>query len=383
ARWNDEWGGPSTFPAFVAGWAWAGNTPFLRWKRDTTRGGCAEPLIIHWPEGLRARGEVRSQFTHAIDLVPTVLDVLGLRTPAAINGVVQAPLEGVSFASTFDDPNAELQREAQYFEMVGRRAIYHDGWRAYAPWRFGQEITAKDLADARWMLFNIDEDFSESTDVAARYPEKLEELQRLWWIQAARYNVLPLDGRSILRQAEPRPRMAAPRSKYVYYAGGGEISSSATASTLNRSHAITAEVVIPEQGAEGVLLAQGGRFAGYSFFVKDRRLHYVHNYVGLEEFTVTSSIDVPAGETTLRFEFERTGPTNLAEGRGSPGIGRLYIDRRKVAEAEIPVTVPLAFALSGEGLCCGWDSLTPASSAYRDEFRFGGTIRQVTLEVQD
>ena len=177
--------------------------------------------------------------------------------------------------------------------------------------------------------------------------------------------------------------MAALRSEYVYYAGGGEISSAATASTLNRSHAITAEVVIPEQGAQGVLLAQGGRFAGYSFFVKDRRLHYVHNYVGLEEFTLTSSIDVPAGETTLRFEFERTGAPNMAEGRGSPGIGRLYIDGRKVAEAEIPVTVPLAFALSGEGLCCGWDSLTPVSAAYRDEFGFSGTIRQVTLEVQD
>ena len=381
ARFNDEWGGPATFPAYAAGWAWAGNTPFLRWKRDATRGGCAEPLIVHWPKGLRAKGEIRTQFTHAIDIVPTVLDVLGMRTPAAINGVAQAPLEGVSFASTFDDPDVELSREAQYFEMVGRRAIYYNGWRAYAPWMFGQEITTNNLADAKWMLFNIDTDFSESTDVAARYPEKLEELKRLWWIQAARYNVLPLDGRSVLRQAEPRPRMAAPRSKYVYYAGGGEITSSAAANTLNRSHAITADVVIPEEGAEGVLLAQGGRFAGYSFFVKGNRLHYVHNYVGLLEFTLTSSVDVPAGETTLRFEFDRTGPPNMAEGKGSPGIGRLYIDGHKVGEMEIPVTVPLAFALSGEGLCCGWDSLTPACSAYRTEFPFTGTIRKVVVDV--
>ena len=151
--------------------------------------------------------------------------------------------------------------------------------------------------------------------------------------------------------------------------------------TLNRSHTITADVVIPEEGAEGVLLAHGGRFAGYSFFIKDNRLHYVHNYVGVEEFTVTSSIDVPTGEVTLRFEFERTAPPNLVEGKGSPGIGRLYIDGRKVGEKEIPVTVPLAFALSGEGLCCGWDSLTPACSAYRAEFPYAGTIRKVVVDV--
>ena len=381
ARWNDEWGGPETFPIYAAGWAWAGNTPFLRWKRDTTRGGCAEPLIVHWPKGIRARGEIRAEFTHAIDVVPTVLDVLGMRMPAAINGATQAPLEGVSFASTFADADAQLQREAQYFEMVGRRAIYHEGWRAYAPWTFGQEITAEDLADAKWMLFNIEEDFSESTDVASRYPDKLAELERLWWIQAAKYNVLPLDGRSVLRQAEPRPQMASPRSEYVYYAGGGEISSSDAVNVLNRSHAITADVVIPDEGAEGVLLAQGGRFAGYSFFVKDNRLHYVHNYVGLQEFSLTSSIDVPAGEATLRFEFQRTTPPNFAEGRGSAGIGRLYIDGRQVGQIEIPMTVPLAFALSGEGLCCGWDSLTSACSAYRAEFPFTGTIRKVVVDV--
>jgi arylsulfatase len=377
----DNWGGPDTFPVYAAGWACAGNTPFLRWKRDTTRGGCAEPLIVHWPKGIRAKGEIRTQFTHAIDVVPTVLDVLDMQMPAAINGVTQAPLEGVSFASTFADADAQLRREAQYFEMVGRRAIYRDGWRAYSPWTFGQEITAEDLVDSKWMLFNIDEDFSESTDVAEEYPDKLEELKRLWWTQAAKYNVLPLDGRSLMRQAEPRPQMAAPRDKYVYRAGGGEVSSSVAANVLNRSHTITAEVVIPEGGADGVLLAQGGRFAGYSFFVKNNRLHYVHNYVGLEEFTITSAIDVPAGDVTLRFEFERKGPPDFAEGKGSPGIGRLFIEGQKVGETEIAVTVPLAFALSGEGLCCGWDSLTPACTAYQDEFRFNGTIRTVVVDV--
>jgi arylsulfatase len=380
---REQWGGPETFPIYAAGWAWAGNTPFLRWKRDTTRGGTAEPMIVHWPAAIAARGEIRTQFTHLIDVVPTVLDLLEMEMPASINGVTQAPLEGLSFAPTFADPNAVLQREAQYFEMVGRRAIYHDGWRAYAPWPFGQEVKPEDLADSKWMLFHIEEDFSESTDVADQHPEKLEELQQLWWEQARRFNVLPLDGRGVIRQAEPRPQMGAPRSRYVYHAGAGEVSSAVAANVLNRSHSITADVIVPDGGAEGVLLAQGGRFAGYSFFVKDDRLHYVHNYVGLEQHTVTSWARVPSGTVTLRFEFERTGPPDFAAGRGSPGIGRLYIDGSKVGESAIPVTVPLAFALSGEGLCAGWDSLTPAAYSYDDEFHFSGMIRQVVVELVD
>jgi arylsulfatase len=380
---RDEWGGPETFPIYPAGWAWAGNTPFPRWKRDTTRGGTAEPMIVHWPAAIAARGEIRTQFTHVIDVVPTVLDLLEMEMPESINGVAQAPLEGVSFASTFANPDEVLQREAQYFEMVGRRAIYHDGWRAYAPWPFGQELEPEDLEDPKWMLFHIAEDFSESTDVADQYPEKLEELKALWWERARRFSVLPLDGRGVVRQAEPRPQMAAPRSRYVYYAGAGEVSSAVAANVLNRSHSITADVVIPEDGAEGVLLAQGGRFAGYSFFVKDDRLHYVHNYVGLEEHTVTSKVELPVGAVALRYEFERTGPPDFAAGKGSPGVGRLYIDGSKVGETQIPVSVPLAFALSGEGLCAGWDSLSPAASAYDNEFHFSGTIRRVVVDLAD
>jgi arylsulfatase len=380
---RDEWGGPDTFPIYAAGWAWAGNTPFLRWKRDTTRGGTAEPMIVHWPDRIAARGEIRTQFTHLVDVVPTILDLLDMELPATIDGVAQAPLEGVTIVPTLAASDAVLEREPQYFEMVGRRAIYHDGWRAYSPWTFGREMTPEDLAESNWMLFHVDEDFAESTNVAHQHPEKLEELKRMWWEQARRFDVLPLDGRGVIRQADPRPQMAAPRTKYVYHAGGGEVSAGAAANVLNQSHSITADVVIPEGGAEGVLLAQGGRFAGYSFFVKDARLHYVHNYVGLEEHSLTSSIEVRAGATTLRYEFERTGPPDFAAGRGAPGIGRLYIDGRKVAQAEIPVTVPLAFALSGEGLCAGWDSITPAASAYEGEFRFSGTLRRVVVDLED
>lgn len=375
----EDWGGPKSFPAIVGGWAWAGNTPFRRWKRDTTRGGVSVPLIVHWPERIKAKGEIRTQFGHVVDVVPTVLDVLGMKSPAAINGVTQAPMEGTSFAATFSKADADSKRGPQYFEMVARRAIYHEGWRAYSPWEFGREITAKSLPEAKWMLFNVNEDFSESTDVADKFPEKVAELERLWWIEAAKYNVLPLDGRSILRQLEPRPTMGQARETYTYHAGGGEVASSVAVSVLNKSHTITANVVIPEKGAEGVLLAQGGRFAGYSFFVKDKKLCYSHNYVGLKEYVLESAEEIPAGKTTLRYEFQVTGPPNLAKGQGTPGVGRLFIGDRKVAEAVIPMTVPLMFSLSGEGLCCGWDSLTPASSAYNGEFRFTGTIEKVDV----
>ena len=303
-------------------------------------------------------------------------------SPAAINGVAQAPMEGISFAATFSDADAKLTRGPQYFEMVGRRAIYHDGWRAYSPWEFGKKVTPETLADAKWMLFNVKEDFSESTDVADQFPEKLAELKRMWWIEAARFNVLPLDGRSILRQMEPRPTLAEPRETYTYYSGGGEVSSAVAANVLNRSHAITAQVVIPEEGAEGVLLAQGGQFAGYSFYIKDKKLHYTHNYVGQQEYTLDSTSEVPVGERILRYEFEVTGPPNFAQGKGTPGIGRLFVDGKQVAESKIPVTVPIIFALSGEGLCCGWDSLSPASSGYSGEFRFTGRIKKVGVSCK-
>ena len=196
---------------------------------------------------------------------------------------------------------------------------------------------------------------------------------------AAKFNVLPLDGRSILRQLDPRPSMAEPRSTYTYYQGGGEVGGTVAVNVFNRSHSITAEVVIPEGGAEGVLLAHGGQFAGYSFYLKNNKLRYTHNYVGLREYDLESSSEVPAGQTVLRYEFEVTGPPNFAQGKGAPGTGRLFIDGRKVAEGEIATTTPLSFALSGEGLCCGWDSLSAASSAYNSPFRFTGRIKKVDV----
>ncbi|MFO0965105.1 MAG: arylsulfatase [Gemmataceae bacterium] len=377
-----NWGDPTTYPHYSWGWTFATNTPFRRWKREVARGGTSDLCIVHWPKGIKSKGEIREQFVHAIDLVPTVLDLLKMKSPTSINGVAQNPVEGVSFAATLDDAKAKISREAQYFEMFAQRAIYLDGWRAYAPWKFGDDITAKDLDHAKWMLFNIDKDFSESTDVAAKYPEKLEELKQLWWVMASKYKVLPLDGRGIERLETPRPEMSGPRDKYVYYPGTGEVEASNAADVRNRSYSITADVVIPKGGAEGVLLAHGSSFGGYTFFVnKDKKLQFSHNYVGLKEYKVIADTAVPEGKATLRWEFTVTGPPDFKVGKGAPGTGKLFVNGKEVGSGEIPVTTPLAYGLSGDGLACGRDTLTPVSADYRAEYVFTGVIRRVVVDL--
>jgi arylsulfatase len=378
----NQWGGPSTYPHYSWGWAWATNTPFRRWKREVARGGTSDLCIVHWPRGIRSKDAIRQQFIHAIDLVPTVLDVLKLKMPTSINGVAQSPLEGVSFASTFDDAKAKVPREAQYFEMFAQRAIYLDGWRAYAPWKFGQILTAKDLDNEKWMLFHIDDDFSESTDLAAKFPLKLEQMKQLWWAMASKYKVLPLDGSGVERLATPRPEMSGPRDKYVYYPGTGEVEASNAADVRNRSYSITAEVEIPPGGAQGVLLAHGSSFGGYTFFVnKEQKLQFSHNYLGIEEYKVISSEKVPSGKVTLRWEFKKTGPPDFKVGKGAPGTGKLFINGKQVGEGKIPITCPIAYGLSGDGLSCGRDTLTPVSADYREEYPFTGIIRRVTVDV--
>ncbi len=379
-----QWGSPSTYPHYSWGWAFATNTPFRRWKREVARGGISDLCIVHWPKGIKAKDAIREQFTHAIDLVPTVLDVLKLKMPTSINGVAQTQLEGVSFAKTFDNAKAKVPREAQYFEMLGTRSIYLDGWRAYAPWQqFGTQITPKDVDEAKWMLFNINEDFSESTDIAAKHPDKLVEMKQLWFMQAQKYKVLPLDATGVQRLAYPRPQISAPRDKYVYYQGTGEIESATAVDVRNRSHSITADVVIPKEGAQGVLLASGGSFGGYSFFVnKDQKLQYSHNYLGIEEYKVVSAGKIPTGKVALRMEFKRTGPPDFKIGKGAPGTATLFINGKQVGQGKIPVTVPLAYGLSGDGLSCGKDTCSAVSADYMgSEYPFTAVIRRVTVDV--
>ena len=392
----DELGGVNVFNHYAWGWTNAGNTPFRRWKRETYRGGCTDPCIVSWPKGVKARGELRTQYAHAIDLVPTVLDALGVRPPSSIRGVTQAPIEGVSFAHTFDNADAPTHHHTQYFEMFGHRSIYHDGWRAVCPWpgpnfteaakkgrAFSSPITAEVLAEIEandWELYDLTKDYAETRDVAAENRAKVIEMVGRWWTEAGKYGVMPLDGDARARMALERPTIARPRDKFVFYPGGSPVPFAAAPKVYNRPFSIIAEAVVPDGGAEGILIAQGGRVGGYAFFVKDHKLHFVYNYLGRDTFVVTSNADVPTGEVSLRYEFEPTGSPDLAIGEGVPGRGGLYIDQKLVGTVEMPHTVPIIF--STEGLTCGYDGGSRvAADIYADEFRFTGTIKQVTIDL--
>jgi arylsulfatase A-like enzyme len=380
----DKLGGVETYNHYPWGWTWAGNTPFRRWKREVHRGGCTDPLIVHWPKGIKSKGDIRHQFVHAIDLMPTVLDVVGVEPPAVLKGVAQSPIEGASFRHTFDDPKAPSRRNTQYYEMFAYRALYHGGWRAVAPWPFDTEITEADLAKVKWELFHVDKDFAEAEDVAAKYPAKLQQLKDLWWTEAGKFNVLPLDGRGHARLLDPRPLTLAPRDEYVFLPHGNEVPNHATVNPLNRSFRVRAEATLAREGDEGVLLAQGGRFGGYSLYVKDRKLCFVYNFCGLEQNKVTSDVDVPAGPVVLVMEFKLKSKDRKLpplEQLGAGGAATITINGKMAGSIEIPRTVPLDFALAGDGMCCGFDGGTPVSADYRGEFPFTGTIRRVVVTV--
>ncbi|KAB1190579.1 sulfatase-like hydrolase/transferase [Haloferax sp. MBLA0076] len=383
----DELGGPKYFNHYPWGWTWAGDTPFQRWKRETHRGGTSDPLVVSWPDGIDTRGEIRDQFVHAIDLVPTILETVGIDAPDEVKGYSQSPIEGTSFVYSFDEPDAPEQHTTQYFEMLGTRAIYHDGWRAVRPWPFGKPMTAEDLSattleESGWELYHLEEDFSEAHDVASEHPEKVLELAQLWWTEAGKYDVLPLDGRGIQRFAETRPQPGKAREKYVYYPGTQHVPENAAVKVFNRDHSITADITVPEGGAEGVLLAHGARSGGYSLYVEDNHLRYVHNYVGIEEFEIAADDPIPEGEVSVRMEFEVTGEPDMSEGKGAPGTVRLYYGDEQVGEGEVPMTIPITMGLTA-GLSCGRDAVNAVSDTYRDRtpFAFTGDITRVTVDV--
>jgi arylsulfatase A-like enzyme len=392
----DELGGPSSYNHYPWGWTWAGNTPFRRWKRETYRGGSTDPFIVAWPKGTKARGEVRTQYAHAIDMLPTVLEVLGIDPPEAVRGVAQSPLEGVSIAHTFDAPDAPTKHVTQYFEMLGSRAIDHDGWRAVCPWpgpsfteaaqkghKFSDPIRPQVLDELEtdgWELYHITKDPTESQNVADQHPAKLRELISMWWVEAGKYKVLPIDGTMNQRLAVERPQTSKPRTRFVYYPGGSVVPFASAPSPYNRPYSIEAEVEIPAEGAEGVLLAQGGSAGGHVLYVKDGQLRYAHNYLGRDIFEVASVEKVSPGAHKLRYEFEPTGKPDVRSGKGTPGRAQLYIDGVLVGNAEFPHTVPIAFSI--EGLSCGYDFAEPVlEHAYHPPFTFTGTIHQVVVDV--
>jgi arylsulfatase len=375
----DELGGPTMHNNYPWGWTMAGNTPLRRWKREVHEGGVADPCIVHFPSRIRARGETRRQFVHAIDIAPTILDLVGVDTPERIAGVAQRPLDGESFAATFDDADAAT-RDTQYFEMLGSRAIYHDGWKAVTFKPLARMYSDDDDPDAPfdddvWELYHVAEDFSECHDVASEHPERLRELVDLWWTEAERNHVLPLDNRPGAAIMEPPPTGIPSRTQFVYRPHGARVPEDVAANVKGRTHRITAEVEIPPGGAEGALLAQGSVLGGYTFYVQDGRLQYVHNYIGRKEHHLAAEKPLNPGRHTLGFSFDSAG---FFQG----GRARLEVDGVVVAETEIDRFTPIRFSITDAGLTCGADTGSAVTPRYESPFEFTGVLHRVVVDVE-
>ena len=359
----DEIGGPNSHSNFPIGWAMAANTPLKRYKQNTHGGGIRDPLVIGWTKGIAARGEVRTQFCHASDLVPTLLDVIGLTSPEAINGVPQMPMEGQSFAASLGDANAPQRTKPQYFEMFGHRGLWADGWKAVA---YHSSGTA--FENDKWELYHLDKDFSETQDLAATHPDKLEAMIARWWQEAERCNVLPLDDRFGPRFIENAKRVQGNRTRFVFHWGMGHVPTEVAPDVRSRSYLIEADVELPADGAEGVLLSHGDATSGYSLFLKDG--HLVHDLnIGGSHQIVRSDRPVPATATRLGFRMTRVE---------NVGTGVLLIDG--VPAGEMTTKDMFRTLISWSGLDIGLDRGSPVSH-YAAPFAFTGTLKKVTVTI--
>jgi arylsulfatase len=356
------------------------NTPFKMWKRYEFNGGTADPCIISWPKGVAAAGEIRDQYHHAIDIVPTILDALGVEAPEAIAGHTQSAFDGISMRYSLDHAEIHGARATQFYSMLGSRSIWHEGWKAVTthPTLSGWGNFDKDT----WELYHTDVDRSELHDLAAEQPEKLREMVNLWYAEAGANGAFPLDDRGAIELlTTPRPVLSPARDRYVYYPGVAEVPEAQAVNLRNRSYAIGAVIDISNGNAEGVLFSHGSRFGGHALYVKDNRLHYVYNFVGLDERTVVATDDVPTGEKLiLSAAFEKDGedPPGI-----STGILSLYHGDEKVGEERIK-TQPGRFSIAGEGLCIGRDSSEPVTDDYPGAAPYaftGGTIHRVAIDV--
>jgi arylsulfatase A-like enzyme len=377
----DEFGTPTAYNHYAVGWAHAMDTPY-QWTKQVAShwGGTRNGTIVHWPRGFAARGEVRSQFHHVIDVAPTVLEVAGLPEPTMVDGVAQHRMEGVSMAYSFDHADAADQHQTQYFEMFCNRGIYHQGWTAVTrhstPWIPTAQLPAFD--DDVWELYNTSTDWSQARDLAAEMPQRLAELQQLWLEEARQYNVLPLDDRRIERfnsDLAGRPVLVKGNSQLLF-GGMGRLTEASVLNIKNKSYAVTAEVVVPESGAEGVVIAQGGAFAGWSLYAKDGKPRYCYNLLGLQRFTIGADTPIPTGTHQVRMEFAYDGG-GLAKG----GAVTLYVDGQPVGEGRVEGTVPMVFS-ADETADIGRDSASPVSDDYAGETSvFTGTVNWVQIDL--
>jgi arylsulfatase A-like enzyme len=383
-KFYDAWGSSMTYPHMSVAWSWAFDTPF-KWTKQIAShfGGTRQGMAIAWPNRIKDADGLRSQFHHMIDIVPTILDVTGIPQPTMVNGMKQKPIEGISMAYTFDKANADVpsKRTTQYFEMFGDRAIYNDGWIAGTtppnpPWLMGLGKVPDVLNGYKWELYNIKDDYSESDDLAAKMPDKLHELQKLFMTEAEKYNVLPLDNSVVQRLLAPRPSATAGRDVFTY---SGELSGMDPASApnlLNKSYSITAEVDVPQGGGEGIIVTEGGRFGGYGLYLLKGKPVFLYNLLDLERFRWEGSQALVAGKHTIEFDFTYDGP-----GFGKSGTGVLKVDGQEVANRKAPHTIPFLLTLD-ETFDVGVDTRTPVDdSDYQVPFKFNGQVAKVTIKL--
>ena len=378
----DELGGPVSYNHYAVGWAHAMNTPY-QWTKQVAShwGGTRNGTIVHWPGGIKARGEQRSQFHHVIDVAATLLDVAGLPEPQSVNGVAQMPIQGVSMRYSFDDPAAAERRETQYFEMFGNRGIYHKGWTAVTrhktPWLLvGETVPAFD--DDVWELYDTSKDWSQANDLAKQMPEKLHELQRLWLIEATRYNVLPLDDR-VAERMDPdragRPVLIKGQ-RQILFGGMGRLSENSVVNIKNKSHAVTAEITVPAAGAEGVIVAQGGNIGGWALYAKAGKLKYCYNLLGINYVYVEAAEALAAGDHQVRMEFAYDGG-----GLGKGGAVTLYVDGKKAGEGRVAATAAMVFS-ADDGCDVGSDTGSPVSQDYGPRGNaFTGVVKGVEIAI--
>jgi arylsulfatase A-like enzyme len=380
----DKLGGPESYNHFAVGWAHAMNTPY-QWTKQVAShwGGTRNGTIVHWPNGIKAKGQQRSQFHHVIDVAPTILEAAGLPQPQAVDGIQQQPIEGVSMAYSFDDPKADERHETQYFEMFGNRGIYHKGWTAVTrhktPWLLvGEKVPAFD--DDVWELYDTNKDWSQANDLSKQMPEKLHQLQRLWLIEATRYNVLPLDDR-VAERMNPdlagRPVLIK-GNRQILFGGMGRLSENSVVSIKNKSHSVTAVLDVPKSRANGVIIAQGGNIGGWALYVKDGKLKYCYNLLGIHYFYAESTSVLSPGEHQVRMEFKYDGG-----GMGKGGTASLYVDGKPVGETKVAATAAMIFA-ADDGLDIGGDTGSPVAEDYSPHGNeFTGRIKGVEITIAE
>jgi Sulfatase len=366
-------------------WSWAFDTPF-KWTKQVAShfGGTRQGMAIAWPNRIKDAGGIRTQFHHMIDIVPTLLEATGIPAPVMVNGIAQKPIEGVSMAYTFDKANANAPstRTTQYFEMFANRAIYHDGWIAAttppaAPWLLGTAKLPQDVINGyKWELYNLTEDYSEANDLAAKMPDKLREMQELFLVEATKYNVFPLDNLVLPRLLAPRPSATAGRNAFTYSGEMSGLPDSDAPSILNKSYTITADVEIPQGGAEGMLATLGGRFGGYGLYLLKGKPVFLYNFLDLERFRWEGQQALAPGKHTLVFDFKYDGP-----GFGKGGTGVLRVDDKDVATRKVQHTIPFIMAID-ETFDVGVDTRTPVDDKdYQVPFRFTGKLNKLTFKL--